>query len=367
MINVKRCTRCLMPNTRPDTDFVNGVCSACLHHDAQQSIDWAERKNDLMKLFARQKPNASGFDCIVASSGGKDSTCQVLSLLELGARPLIVTATTCMLTEMGRKNIDNLKRFAPTIEVTPNQEVRAKLNRLGLQMVGDISWPEHVAIFTTPMRIAVSLGILLVFYGENPQAAYGGPIGEQDACQMTRRWVSEFGGFLGLRPSDMVGKLGITSKDMDEYRFPDEKLIKKAGCEAHFLGQYLGPWNGRHNAKVAIEHGFRCDRPCVNSWWEFENQDNVMTGIHDYMMYLKYGYGRACAQLSVDIRSGFISRDVAYKELKEREGAFPAVYMGVPIQDVCRRIGITFGDMLRVFDEFTNTDIFEVADNGIGA
>jgi hypothetical protein len=35
--------------------------------------------------------------------------------------------------------------------------VRAKLNRLGLELVGDISWPEHVSIFTTPFEAVAGL------------------------------------------------------------------------------------------------------------------------------------------------------------------------------------------------------------------
>jgi hypothetical protein len=78
------------------------------------------------------------YDCIVPSSGGKDSHYQALMLIELGARPLVVTATTCQLTPIGRQNIDNLALHCTTVELTPNRSVRAKLNRLGLQLVGDI-------------------------------------------------------------------------------------------------------------------------------------------------------------------------------------------------------------------------------------
>ena len=74
----------------------------------------------------------------------------------LGAEVTVVTARTCHLTEIGRQNIDNLARYARTIEVTPNMTVRAKLNRLGLELVGDISWPEHAAIFSTPFSVAAS-------------------------------------------------------------------------------------------------------------------------------------------------------------------------------------------------------------------
>lgn len=355
---MNRCKRCLMPDTRPDTAFMDGVCSACITHDEQLKIDWDQRKADLVRLFERQKPNSTGFDCIVASSGGKDSTAQALTLIGMGIRPLLVTATTCMPTVLGRKNIDNLKRYAPTIEVTPNQDVRALLNFYGLTLVGDISWPEHVAIFTTPMRIAVALGIPLVFYGENPQAAYGGPVGAEKATQMTRRWVSEFGGFLGLRPIDMIGRGGIGPKDMYEYEFPPERAVKKLGVEAHFLGQYIGPWDGKKNSEIAHAAGFEWGLPHQGNWWASENLDNAMTGIHDWMMYKKYGYGRACPQLSVDIRNGRITREEALALLGHLEPRFPYVYAGVPVQEVCKRLSISMEFLMDTIDKFTNRELF---------
>ncbi len=89
-----RCTRCCMPDTRPDTAFVDGVCSACLSYANRPAIDWDARKAQLLELLDRHDGR-----CIVPSSGGKDSTYQALTLLELGAKPIIVTATTCHLTQ----------------------------------------------------------------------------------------------------------------------------------------------------------------------------------------------------------------------------------------------------------------------------
>lgn len=351
-----RCTKCLMPNTRPDTAFVDGVCMACIAHEEQKAIDWAARREDLIKMLERSGNNGSGYDCIVASSGGKDSTAQALDLISLGVRPLLVTATTCMLTHIGHDNIQNLARYATTMEVTPNQDVRARLNYIGLTTVGDISWPEHVAIFTTPLRMAVSLGIPMVFYGENPQAAYGGPVGAQEARQMTQRWVSEFGGFLGLRPTDVIGMRKITKADMVDYMPPEEKAIKKVGCERHFLGQYLGPWDSRRNADIAVKAGMRTKLPSPANWWDFENLDNAMTGLHDYMMHMKYGYGRACAQLSVDIRNGLITRKDAMEELEYIGRRFPHHYAGVPIKDVLERVGMTLDELQKVIKRFTNEE-----------
>jgi N-acetyl sugar amidotransferase len=296
-----RCARCVIPDTRPDTAFVDGVCSACLSFEKREMTDWKARKDELRDLLARHR-NPGRFDCIVPSSGGKDSHYQVLTLLELGARPLVVTATTCMLTPVGRANIENLARYATTVEVTPNREVRAKLNRLGLDLVGDISWPEHVSIFTTPFREAVSRGIPLLFYGENPQSEYGGPLGTEEARTMTRRWVSEFGGFLGLRPDDMVGQQDLTERDLLDYQPPAQADVEALGLEAHFLGQYIA-WDSARNAEVAVAAGMQERLPCAANLWPAENLDNAMTGLHDHAMYRKYGYGRLAAQVSVDVRA----------------------------------------------------------------
>lgn len=345
---MNRCKLCLIPDTRPDTAFVDGICSACITHAKRTEIDWAAREKELITLLDRHDGR-----CIVPSSGGKDSTWQVLKLLELGADVTIVTATTCHLTPIGRANIDNLARYARTIEYSPNKTVRAKLNRLGLEMVGDISWPEHVSIFTTPFKAAIDLGIPLLFYGENPQAEYGGPMGAEKAREMTMRWRSEFGGFLGLRPADLIGQAGLTERDMAAYMPPSAVDLARVGVEAHFLGAYY-PWDSHRNAQVAIEHGMVAELPTPANWWPWENLDNAQTGIHDHMMHLKYGYGRGCAQISVDVRNGLIYRDDALCWVETFDGRFPKVYAGVPIEGVLDRIGMTRQQLNDVMARFTS-------------
>lgn len=351
-----RCRLCVMPNTRPDTPFVDGICAACIAYAKRPTIDWAARGRELDLLLERGR-NGSGYDCIVPSSGGKDSHYQVHELLKRGARPLVVTASTCHLTEVGRANIDNLKRYATTIEVSQNTEVRAKLNRLGLELVGDISWPEHVAIFTTPMRAAADLGIPLIFYGENPQNQYGGPAGSEEARQLTRRWRSEFGGFLGLRPADMVGQAGITAHDMYDYELGPGPMDM---VEAHFLGQYV-PWDSHANAEWALAMGMRWggDRePSMANWWRHENLDNAQTGLHDHLMYRKFGYGRGCAQISVDIRTGRITRAEALEWVLEHDGLFPWIYADVTYNAMLQRIGMDPQEVDALLDRFTNKELF---------
>lgn len=340
-----RCSRCVLPSTRPDSPFVDGVCPACLTYEKRPQIDWEARKTELVQLLDRHHGRV-----LVPSSGGKDSTYQVLTLLEMGADVTIVTARTCHLTTIGRHNIDNLSRYARTIEVAPNMTVRAKLNRLGLEMVGDISWPEHAAIFSTPFKVAADTGHTLLMYGECPQAEYGGPMGSERAKTMTLRWVTEFGGFLGLRPDDFVGIEGITERDMQDY------MPSQVTTEAHFLGQYI-PWDSRRNAKVAEEHGMQQVLPSPANWWKAENLDNAQTGIHDRFMWLKYGVGRGCQQISVDVRAGNVTREHALTWVSDQDHLFPWVYAGVSATETLDRIGVDLPTFNKIADRFTNKAI----------
>jgi hypothetical protein len=354
-MTILRCKTCVMTNTRPDTPFVDGECQACINFKRRPAIDWDERRAQLLALLDRHDGRV-----LVPSSGGKDSTYQVLTLLELGADVTIVTARTCHLTPVGRANIDNLARYARTIEVVPNMTVRAKLNRLGLELVGDISWPEHAAIFSTPFRVATDVNMpALIMYGENPQDQYGGPQGAEEARTMTRRWVTEFGGFLGLRPSDFVGMEGITERDMQDYEPPSAQDLENLGIEAHFLGQYI-PWDSRRNAQAAVEAGMRTffsEPPASANWWCWENLDNAQTGLHDWFMWLKYGFGRGCQQISVDVRGGLLQREHALAWLDVHEGLQPLVYAGVAQGEVLERIGMAPGQFRPIVERFTNHDV----------
>lgn len=132
---MKYCKRCVMPDTKPDLYLdEDGVCNACRSFERRNVIDWDARKKDLLTILDKYRSkNGSKWDCIVPSSGGKDSHAQTIRMLQLGMNPLVVTATTCHLSEIGRRNIENLKRLGVDyIEFSPNPIVRRKLNRIGL-------------------------------------------------------------------------------------------------------------------------------------------------------------------------------------------------------------------------------------------
>ena len=358
---LRYCTRCVMPDSKPDLKLdAEGVCNACRSYENRKAVDWAARHTELQAILARyRRPDGANWDCIVPVSGGKDSTYQVVRMLQLGLNPLCVTATTCDLSAIGRRNIENIKQLGVDyLEFSPNPQVRSKLNRIGLNQVGDISWPEHVGIFTIPVRAAVQFSVPLLVWGENAQNEYGGPAAAADNNIMDRRWLEEFGGLLGLRVTDLIGIEDIAAKDLIPYTYPTDEDLKRVGVTCLFLGHYL-PWDGLSNALIAQANGFETLATTVEgSMVNYENLDNHQTGIHDYFKFLKFGFSRATDIACLHLRRGRISREDAQAIVRRHDGRFPWTYLGKPVADILAPIGLSVEQFIRICDRFTNKKIF---------
>ena len=357
---LKYCKRCVMPHTKPDLHLDGGgVCNACRAYEGRREVDWDQRRTELLGVLERYRGNGTNWDCIVPVSGGKDSTYQVIRMLQLGMNPLCVTATTCDLSAIGRKNIENIKRLGVDyVEFSPNPVVRAKLNRIGLTEVGDISWPEHVGIFTVPVRAAVQFGIPLIVWGENSQNEYGGPASAAQNSVLTRRWLEEFGGLLGLRVSDLTATYGVEQRHLIPYQYPQDEDLRRVGVTGLFLGYYL-PWDGLSNALIAQANGFTTLEHAVEgSMVNYENLDNYQTGIHDYFKFLKFGFSRATDIACLHVRRGRITRQDALEIVRQRDGRFPWTYLGKPLLEILEPLDMSVDEFVKVCDQFTNKKIF---------
>jgi len=364
---IRYCTRCVMPETKPDL-YINqeGACNACINYEQRVTVDWDSRKQELFQIFDRYRSrDGSNWDCIIPVSGGKDSTYQVIRMLEFGMNPLCVTATTCHLSDIGRKNIENLKRLGVDyVEFTTNPVIRRKINRFGLMQVGDISWPEHVSIFTTPVRAAVQYNVPLIIWGENSQNEYGGPAAASKDNVLTRRWLEEFGGLLGLRVSDLIGQEEIERKHLIPYSYPSDEELRRVGVTGIFLGYYI-PWDGYANALLAQGHGLITYHTTIEgSIVNYENLDNHQTGIHDYFKFLKFAFGRATDIACLHIRRGRICRSDGLELVKKHDGKFPWTYLGKPIEEILEPLDMSLDEFIKICDRFTNKKLFKTDARG---
>jgi hypothetical protein len=183
---------------------------------------------------------------------------------------------------------------------------------------------------------------------------YGGPKQFRGTAKFDRKLQEEFC-LKGCSPYEML-RDGITLLDMEPYLYPSQEEIEKLGITGLYLG-YFVKWDARSQLEIAKQCGFqpRSDGPYKGSYLDYENVDCGYIEIHDYMMFLKYGFGRASTQISIDIRNGRLSREQGLQLKREFDGVIPYER----IEEFCRFVGISHDKFWKIAWSFTNKLIFK--------
>jgi len=354
-----------MPNTRPDLYFNDeGVCDACRSAiTKEQGIDWNTRKKEFEEIVEKYRSkNNSGYDCLIPVSGGKDSTYQVHVMKNIyGFNPLCVCFEPTIPTDLGRKNLDNISKMGvDVILFKKDHQVYKKMVIEGLKRVGDNEWPNHVGIFTVPIHFAIKFNIPLVIWAENDMLELGGPEEAKNVKVFTRRWLEEFCGLLGNRVEDMLIQ-GITTRDLEMYFYPTDEDLQRVGVTGLFLG-YFFKWVVRDQLDLVKKLGFSVkeDGPMETTYTNFENLDCYSMSIHDYIKWVKYGFGRATDHACSDIRNGIITREEGVRLVRKYDGKIPAV----ALQKFLEYAEMDKQEFLEIVDKFANPVIFEKNKDG---
>jgi len=355
-----------MPNSRPEQVFNSeGTCDACLSVAKKHNgvIDWQQRSREFEEILSKYRGDGSKYDCIIPVSGGKDSCFQAMTMRdEFKMNPLCVNHIPCDLTEVGWKNLLFLRDMGfDVIHIAANRKAYQQMVNIGFFELGDCCWPEHIGIFTAPIRVAVQYKIPLVIWGENSQLEYGGPAAKKDNNYLDKNWLEQFQ-MLGYRISDVVHH-GINLNDIKTLHYPSDEEIKSVGVTGLFLGHFI-KWDSKANADLAISLGWHRNPggPVEGAYNDVENLDcKWIGGLHDYMKFLKFGYGRATDQLCIEVRAGRMSRMEAIEKLKiTDEGKMPWKY----IPDFLAYLGISENEFMNTLDRFTNKKIFKLDEKG---
>ncbi len=361
---MKYCKKCLYPDTKPQLIFnQDGICSACINHEIKQTINWDKKKQEFKEILEKYRSNdKTNYDCIIPVSGGKDSHYQTYVIKkEFGLNPLVVNFHPHDQTELGKENLENLKRIGvDCIEFSPNPEIYLKLARFGLKELGDFQWPEHLGIFTIPVQMAVKFNIPLIIWGENPQLEYGQPTDVNKDTILDREWNEKNGGYFldKIKPKDMM-KYGFELAELRPYIYPTDDEIRKVGVTGVFLGSYV-KWNIFNQLEIVKKIGFKENSGNKEGTYDgWENLDVYFTVFHDYFKFLKYGFGRATDHASIEIRLGRITREEGLELVKQYEGKIPRKYLG----EFLKFAEISMDEFLKICSKFTNKEIFKVDEN----
>ena len=313
------CRRCCYPsNAKPYIIFDSqGVCSGCRYVESRKTIDWVKKEHLLSELLNTYKQRNDTYDCIIPVSGGKDSHYQVYLIKEVyKLNPLLVCYNHGFNTALGLRNLSNLiKQFkCDIVRYTTNIDTARKLSRYGLKRVGDITLHYHAGIMTFPIQEAVRRKIPLIIWGEEGFSELVGMHNQDDMVEFTKKKRQEHS-MRGLEPEtilqdELAIKEGITKQDLAPFYYPSNNEIESLGIRGIYLSNYIN-WDAKKQTEYMIEHyGFETAFSKARTFNIYNKTDDIhVSGLHDYLKYLKFGYGRATDDASTEIRHGRMSRE----------------------------------------------------------
>ena len=328
------CTKCLYPsvNAAPMSFDQKGVCLGCKMASQKNIVPkeaWDLRKEKLTAILEQSScSDKSRPDCIIAVSGGKDSYFQTHYIKNvLGFNPLLVTYYGNNYSEIGERNLYRMKEVfgVDHIIYQPSVTTLKKLNRFGFVAMGDMNWHNHIGICSIPMRLAVQLGIPTVIWGEHGYADLSGQFNLNDYIEWTYRNRLEH----YCRGFDWNYALkfeGLSSSDLYPFKYPTDTEIFNLNLRGIHLSNYVR-WEANDHTKLVIEkYGFEVPNyEFDRTYRNMSNLDDIHeNGVHDYMKWIKFGYGRCTDHATKDIRAGKFDRTEGIRLVKQYDHVKPS-------------------------------------------
>ncbi|MFN8121928.1 MAG: N-acetyl sugar amidotransferase [Thermoleophilia bacterium] len=350
------CSRCVYPSLSavPLEFDDDGVCTGCRAADMKAEItheEWTRRTGLLIELLERHRSrDGSRHDCVIPVSGGKDSWYQTHVIKNvLGFNPLLVTYNGNNWTPAGWRNMLRMKEVFDVdhVLVSPSVATLQKLNRLAFVVMGDMNWHAHVGITTAPVRVAAQHGIPLVIWGEHGYMDLGGQFSFDDFPEMSYR--DRFEHFArGYEWNWFTGLEGLRPGDLTTYMYPTDRQLMDVGVRGLYLGNFIH-WEANDHTRLMIdEYGFETsDEPFDRTYRRMSNLDDMHeNGVHDWLKYVKFGYGRATDHVCKDIRAGLMTRQEGIELVRRYDPVKP--------RDLERWLSYT-GMTEREFDRIADT------------
>ena len=350
---MKYCKRCLYPENHPlnITFDGRGVCSGCLVHEEKYEIDWAAKAQELESLLAqyRGRPDTN-FDCIIPVSGAGDDFFVVdLVKNKYGMNPLLVTYNTHFSTKVGVRNLARLitELDCDHMMSTVGPDTVKEITRITLKKIGDMYWHVLAGSQTFPVQVATKLDIPLIIWGVNGWLDQVGMFSHLDQVEMTKKVRKEH----ALRCLDAETLVGesekISKKDLQAFTYPSDEQLEKSRVRGLYMGNYIY-WDSQKQIETMIDrYGYETSRQerTYNTYESIYCWNNA--SVHDYVKFLKYGYGKVTDHASRDIRLKRKNREEGARLIAEYQDVKPEV-----LPKFLEWIGITEDEFMSYIDSF---------------
>ena len=340
----------------------NGISDSWKYSRIKKKINFKIREKKLLKLLAQHRGKYGEFDCIVPSSGGKDS-CYAAHILKFkyGMNPLTVTWPPNIYTTYGYENFKNLLKVGKLANISAkrNDGIMRLVTRLAVTNLLHPFQPFMLGQKIYPIRVAIKMKIPLIFYGEN-EAEHGNPISDNSSSLRQKYYFSHnnlnklyIGGF---NLKDLEEKYKLKFNDLKDFIPPYENELSDFPLEVHYLGYYIN-WIPQETFYYSVENcGFK-PRPfrTQGTYSKYNSIDDKMDDLHFYTLFTKFGIGRATYDVSQEIRNDHLNQEEGKKLIQKYDGEFPSRYF----KDILDYLNLKEENFFKLLDTFRSPHLWK--------
>ena len=154
----------------------------------------------------------------------------------------------------------------------------------------------------------------------------------------------------------MLAQGDITEGDLAFWKFPTEKQVKSNDL-AFTHWSYYESWDSYRNYVVAKEHcGLKeKEEGTAGTFTNFAQNDQALYSLHAYLMYLKFGFGRATQDAGIEIRRGAMTRDQALNLVMAYDNQYPHDFIDLYLD----YYEMSKAEFDAVLDVYANKELFK--------
>ena len=362
---MKYCKRCLYPENHPLNLVFDeeGVCSGCRVHEEKDILDWQERGQKLKSILGQYRSlSGNNYDCIIPVSGARDSHFIVHTVKNVyGMNPLLVSYNKHYNTDLAFRNLANLRiKFdCDFMMQTVNPEKVKKITRATFRRFGSIYWHCIAGQTVYPVQMAVKLKIPLIIWGAHQGVDQVGMFSHLDEVEMTRKYRKEHD-LMGYEAEDLIDweSDNISQQDIFEYLYPDDKELERVGVRGIYLNNYIR-WDSKAQHEQMIDLYNYETAPQTRTFDTYNDVDCFnYSDVHDYIKYVKHGYGKVVDHACREIRLKRMTRETGIAMVKKYTNEAPK-----NLQLFLSWLGITENSFNYILNQYRNPAVWRRDEN----
>lgn len=347
--HLKRCTRCILPETHPFIEFgENGVCNYCRDFDKRKKR--RPKGIDALEIQLAEIRKNEGVNCIVMLSGGRDS-CYGLHVAkkELGLNPVAFSYDWGMLTDLGRRNQARMCAKLGVEHIIVSADIKMKrkyvqlnvkaflhkphLGTIGLFMAGDKAYHHYAK------ELKERLGLPLI--------SGGSPL----------EWTYFKEGFSGIKPTFMkrtfLDRFQLIKffilEALRNTKYINSSIFDNLLAYKYYYLDVLNPINLFHflpwdedvvNNTLINEYNWEVSPDTTTTW----RIGDGTASFYNYIYYTVAGFTENDCFRSNQVLEGIISREDALKRANtENKPRYESLKwycdtIGIDMEDAIKRI-----------------------------